>query len=79
MIYFYFTVSSPLKYDYFKNLGSLHGNLPKNLMWELEHCYSAKQLLEVQLQTQGIFRIALGILGYGIDFTIYKKDHDCWR
>ena len=79
MIYFYFTVNSPLKYDYFKNLGNLHGNVTKNLTWELEHCYYAKELFELQLQTQGTFRIAIGILGYGIDFKIYKNDHDLWR
>ena len=79
MIHLYLMITSPLKYDYFKNLGSIQGSLTKKLDWELDHHYYAKQLLEVQLQTQGTFRLTVGILGYSIDFAIYSKDCDYWR
>lgn len=78
MVHLYFTIRSGLG-AYFKDLGSIHGKLYKEWMWELQHHYYSRQLLEVQFQTEGNFRVAFSLLGYGIDFCIYNKDHDTWR
>jgi hypothetical protein len=79
MVHLYLNVRSGLG-DYFKNLGSIHGKLFKKWHWELDHYYYSRQLLEVQFQTETIFRIAVGILGYSVDLTIYNQDdHDTWR
>ena len=78
MIHLYLTIRSKLG-EYFKPLGSLYGNISENWAWELDHHYYSGTLLELQLQTEGLFRIGIGILGYCVDFSVYNKNHDCWR
>lgn len=78
MVHLYFTLRSGIG-AYFKDLGSVHGKLYKDWLWEIQHHYYSRQLVEIQLQTDGIFRLAVSVLGYGVDFSIYNKNHDCWR
>jgi len=79
MVHLYFNIRSRLG-GYFKDLGSIHGKLYKDWCWEVQHFYCSYQLVEIQLQTETLFRIAFGVLGYSVDFTVYNKNHhDSWR
>jgi hypothetical protein len=77
------------RWDYFNNLGCIHGKLAKYLAWELEHSYCSTLLLDVEAKIThktdhaGI-EIGVGLLGYGINFRIYDTRHwnhfdNCWE
>ena len=67
-------------WDYFRNLGCLHGMLFKYKAWELEHSYYSPMLVDADIRWRhrtdhaGV-DITLGILGYGISFRIYDTRH----
>jgi hypothetical protein len=80
MINFRLEIASPWSWDYFRNLGCLHGQISKNKFWELEHTYYSNQLLDVEFKfaTKGDhagLEFVLGVLGYGIAFRIYDNRH----
>ena len=80
MINFRLEIANPWSWDYFRNLGCLHGHISKNKSWELEHTYYSGQLLDAEFKfnTKGDhagLEIVLGILGYGIAFRIYDNRH----
>jgi hypothetical protein len=68
------------RWDYFKNLGCLHGDMGMHKAWELEHSYYSPLLFDCELslthkQDHPGFEIGIGILGYGIHFRIYDTRH----
>lgn len=80
MIKLQLEVPSPWSWDYFKNLGCLHGKLTQHKMWELEHTYYSGSLLDVtfRLTTRGDhagLELVFGIFGYGVSFRIYDTRH----
>jgi hypothetical protein len=80
MINFRLEIASPCTWDYFRNLGCLHGRISKIKAWELEHSYYSGMLLdaEFKLTARGNhagLEFVLGILGYGIAFRIYDTRH----
>ena len=66
--------------DYFKNLGSIWGKIGKHWAWELEHAFYPYALIDIDINVtmhedhQGI-DFLVGVLGYGIHFTIYDTRH----
>lgn len=69
-----------LPFDYFKNLGCIHGRIGTNTSWELEHTYYSGSLLDVDVslsvrEHHAGFEIAVGLFGYGIHFRIYDTRH----
>jgi hypothetical protein len=80
MINFRLEIASLCNWDYFRNLGCLHGRISKTKAWELEHTYYSKMLLdaEFKINTRGDhagLQVVLGVLGYGIAFRIYDTRH----
>ena len=76
-----FELANPFdRWDYFKNLGCLHGRLGKHRAWELEHTYYTPLLVDCELRWSkntdhaGI-DFGIGLLGYGINFRIYDTRH----
>jgi len=73
----HFELTNPFdRWDYFKNLGCLHGDMGMYKAWELEHTYYSPLLLDCELglthkQDRPGFEISIGILGYSIHFRIY--------
>jgi hypothetical protein len=81
MINLRFQIDSPCTWDYFKNLGCLHGSFTKNKHWELEHNYYSGSLVDCEFQINrqsdhAGLTVTIGLLGYGISFRIY--DHRHW-
>ena len=66
--------------DYFKNLGAIYGKIMQHWIWELEHCWYPRALVDVDINVtvkedhQG-FDFTAGVLGYGIHFHIYNTRH----
>lgn len=68
------------RWDFFKNLGCINGQLTKNKAWELEHTFYSPMLFDADInwsrcQDHAGLRIVLGICGYGISFQIYDTRH----
>ena len=69
-----------LPFDYFKNLGSISGQLFGNKAWELEHTYYSGSLFDIDIngsirEDHAGFEMCLGLFGYGIHFHIYDTRH----
>jgi len=68
------------RWDYFKNLGSISGDVGLYKAWELEHTYYSPMLFDADIrwtyQTDhaGI-EITVGLFGYGVHFHIYDIRH----
>jgi hypothetical protein len=80
MINFRLEIASPWSWDYFRNLGFLHGRISKHKSWELEHTYYSGQILDAEFKfsTKGDHAgldFGLGILGYGVALRIYDSRH----
>ena len=68
------------RWEVFKPLGSISGMLCWHKAWELEHSYMSTMLLDIdsRLTTRrdhAGLDITIGILGYGIHFSIYDTRH----
>jgi hypothetical protein len=64
----------------FKNLGCLSKKITKNKAWELQHCYDAATLLQIELnysirRDHAGFRLTLVLFGYTIYFQLYDTRH----
>jgi len=75
-------LSNPCDWDFFRNLGSVHGSITKHKHWELEHTFYGNSLLDIDFaistkEDHAGLDIVLGLLGYGIHFTVY--DHRHWN
>ena len=76
-----FELANPVdRWDYFKNLGCVHGRLGRHSAWELEHTYYSRSLLDVEVRwsrrtDHAGFECGVGILGYGIHFQTYDTRH----
>lgn len=73
-------ISYPFDWEYFKDLGSLHGRLGQHRSWELQHTFYSRSLLDFELcwstrEDHAGVTIGLGLLGYGINFSIYNNKH----
>jgi len=80
MISFRLHVDTPWKREFFRNLGSLHGKLSKNLAWEIEHTYYSDALVDAEFelcrqQDHAGLEIVIGVLGYGIGVRLYDIRH----
>lgn len=73
-------LTNPFVPDYFKNLGARYGKIGQSWAWELEHCFYPRALVDIDISIrlredhQG-FDFTIGILGYGVHFTIYDTRH----
>ena len=85
-----FELKNPFdRWDYFRNLGCISGNLTRFKAWELEHTYYSPLLFDSELRwTRKIdhagLEFGIGLLGYGINFRIYDTRHwndfdNCWE
>lgn len=82
-------ISNPWSKERFKNLGCLHGRISKNKAWELEHTFYDGLILDIDFTfntkcDHAGLNIVLGILGYGIHFSVYDTRHwdyenNCWK
>ena len=68
------------RWEFFKPLGSVSGLLFWHKAWELEHSYMSTMLvdLDISLTTRrdhAGLNITIGLLGYGIHFSIYDTRH----
>lgn len=68
------------RWEFFKPLGSVSGLLFWHKAWELEHYYMSTMLvdLDISLTTRrdhAGLNITIGLLGYGIHFSIYDTRH----
>ena len=89
MINLRFELQNPWTRDRFKNLGCVYGRIFKNKAWELEHTFYDGVIVdcEFKITTRGDhagLNIMLGILGYGVHFSIYDTRHcdyenSCWQ
>jgi hypothetical protein len=73
-------ISHPFNWEYFKSLGSVHGRLGEHRCWELEHTFYARSLFDFELswstrEDHAGASIGLGLLGYGVHFSIYNTRH----
>jgi len=73
-----FSIGTP--FEYFKNLGSLCGQLSKYKAWELEHTYYAGCLCDIDVsittkQDHAGVSLVIGLFGYGIHFRMYDTRH----
>ena len=69
-----------MPFDYFKNLGCIHGKLFGNKAWELEHTYYSGSLLDIDIsvsirEDHAGFEIGVGLFGYGINFRMHDTRH----
>lgn len=67
-------------WDYFNNLGCVHGMLFKHTAWELEHSYYSPVLFDFDVrftrcQDHAGIEIGLGIFGYSLSFRVYDTRH----
>ena len=73
-------LTNPFASDYFKNLGATYGKIMQHWAWELEHTFYPRALLDIDISVrfqedhQG-FDFTVGVLGYGVHFTIYDTRH----
>jgi hypothetical protein len=74
-------ISNPWdRWDYFRNLGSVSGDLGLYKAWELEHTYYSPLLFDLDIKwnhkvDHAGFECGIGVLGYGIHFRIYDIRH----
>lgn len=73
-------VLNPWNWDYFKNLGCVHGKITKHTAWELEHSYYSGTLLDFDFsfttrKDHAGLDLVAGILGYGVGFRVYDTRH----
>ena len=66
--------------DSFRNLGGVFGSLTKNWGWELEHGFYPRALLDIDInisvhEDHHGLDFTIGLLGYGIHFIIYNRNH----
>lgn len=69
-----------LPFEYFKQLGSVSGQINDHIFWELEHSFYGGELINFYLscssqEDHAGLSIIAGIFGYAIHFTIYNKRH----
>ena len=73
-------ITNPFAPDYFKNLGCIFGSINSNWGWELEHTFYWPALFDIEFiisyqeDHYGI-EFTVGLLGYGIHFRIYNRNH----
>lgn len=73
-------LTNPCVPDYFKNFGAVYGRICQHWAWELEHCFYPRALVDIDISItaredhQG-FNFTVGVLGYGVHFTIYDTRH----
>ena len=68
------------RWDYFRNLGFISGQVFGHKFWELEHSYYSPMLVDADIrwkhQTDHAgLDVSVGIFGYGISFRIYDTRH----
>lgn len=68
------------RWEFFKPLGSVSGMLFWHKVWELEHSYMSTMLVDIDIslttrRDHSGLNITLGLLGYGIHFSIYDTRH----
>jgi hypothetical protein len=73
-----FEIRTP--WNYFKNLGWIHGRIGQYKFWELEHTYYAGSIVDVNLawshrEDHAGFDFVFGLLGYGVHFCIRDSRH----
>jgi hypothetical protein len=80
MIYFNVTIRNPYWWDRFKNIKWWHGATPvKNKFWEVQVTKTA-ELFRIEfevttMQDHAGINLELGLLGYGVTFTLYDNRH----
>jgi hypothetical protein len=68
------------RWEYFKPLGSIGSRLFAHKAWELEHSILSTMFIDIDIDWKrqcdhaGLF-IGIGMLGYGIMFSIYDTRH----
>jgi hypothetical protein len=76
-----FELTNPFdRWDYFKHLGCINGQLFRHKSWELEHSYYSPLLFDAELRLTHAkdhagFDFGIGLFGYGINFRIYDTRH----
>lgn len=68
------------RWEFFKPLGSISGVLFLYKAWELEHSYMSTMLVDIDTsittrRDHAGLNIIIGILGYGVHFSIYDTRH----
>ena len=67
-------------WEYFRNLGCLHGNITRHKAWELEYTFYAGTLIDLDVsfgirEDHAGFECIVGLLGYTVRFHIYDTRH----
>ena len=76
-----FELSNPVDcWEYFKNLGCVHGRIGKHWSWEFEHTYYSTLLVDIEMRWSRCtdhagFDFTFGLFGYGVHFRIYDTRH----
>ena len=75
-----FQLSLPIKWEYFRNLGSVSGQITKYKAWELEHTFYSDSLIDIDIsysvnQDHAGLNFVVGVLGYAVHFCIYDTRH----
>lgn len=76
-----FELTNPFdRWEFFKPLGSVSGLLFWHKAWELEHSYMSTMLIDIDTnltirRDHAGLNITVGLLGYGIHFSIYDTRH----
>ena len=76
-----FELTNPFdRWEFFKLLGSVSGSLFCHKAWELEHSYMSTMLIDIDTnltirRDHAGLSITVGLLGYGIHFSIYDTRH----
>jgi hypothetical protein len=74
-------VSNPFdRWDYFKPLGCISGQLSAHKAWELEHSLLSPMLLHIDIswtrnKDHAGLTVGIGVFGYGVLFSIYDTRH----
>jgi len=68
------------RWEYFKPLGCMGGLLFAHKAWELEHSFLSTMLVDIDIswthhRDHAGINIAIGLLGYGVHFSIYDTRH----
>lgn len=68
------------RWEFFKPLGCISGFLFWYKAWELEHSYMSSMLVDIDAslttrKDHAGLSITVGLLGYGIHFSIYDTRH----
>ena len=76
-----FELKNPFdRWEFFKALGCISGRLRGHKAWELEHSYMSTMLVDMDVKwtrnrDHAGFHMMIGILGYGVQLTIYDTRH----